>query len=143
VLSRYPDWPTRLDQFLYSHSGIDFEYGRWDCCLFVADAIVAMTGADVAERFRGTYGSRKEALRAVKQYTGQASIKAVAETLFRKHGMREVPVLCAQRGDAVLVSRGKDHSLGLIALNGKEIVAVSKDSLLRWPLDRAVRAWRV
>jgi hypothetical protein len=109
----------------------------------VADAIQAMTGTDVAAVFRGRYHSRKEALEAVKEYTGKSSIRAIAEALFREHGMREVPVLSAQRGDAVLVKRGRDWSLGLMALDGKEIVALAKDSLLRWPLDRAVRAWRV
>jgi uncharacterized protein DUF6950 len=102
-----------------------------------------MTGADVAERFRRRYTTRKEALEAVKEYTGKASVRAIVEALFREHGMREVPVLCGQRGDAVLVKRGRDYSLGLIALDGKEIIALAKDSLLRWPLSRAVRAWRV
>jgi uncharacterized protein DUF6950 len=102
-----------------------------------------MTGADVAERFRGRYRSRKEALESVKEYTGKASVRSIAETLFRKYGMCEVRVLCAQRGDAVLVRRGHDYSLGLMALDGKAIVGLAKQGLLRWPLDRAVRAWRV
>lgn len=102
-----------------------------------------MTGTDIAIGFRGRYRTRKEALEAVREYTGKVSIRAIAETLFRENGLREVPVLSAQRGDAVLVKRGRDWSLGLIALDGKTIVALAKNSLLRWPLSQAVRTWRV
>lgn len=142
-MRRYADWPTLLDSFLRAHASERFQYGRWDCALFVADAVQAMTGVDVAAKFRGHYGSRREALRAIKEYTGSTSIRAIAETVFAEHGLREVAVARAQRGDAVLVRRGRDWSLGIVALDGAGIVSLAKDSLLRWPLSRAETAWRI
>jgi hypothetical protein len=49
----------------------------------------------------------------------------------------------AQRGDIVLVQRGKSHSLGVVGLNGREVVAAAEDAFLRLPLNLAICAWRV
>ena len=43
-LTRLRDWPERLDALLRSRASVPFEWGRNDCCTFVADAIEAMTG---------------------------------------------------------------------------------------------------
>ena len=47
-MTRKPDWQALLDAFLAEHQFDSFQYGRWDCCLFVCDAIQAMTGVDPA-----------------------------------------------------------------------------------------------
>ena len=38
-LPRLRDWPERLDALLRSRAAVPFEWGRNDCCTFVADAI--------------------------------------------------------------------------------------------------------
>lgn len=43
-----------------------FEWGRRDCCLFVADWVRLATGLDPAASWRGRYGSLREALRLTK-----------------------------------------------------------------------------
>ena len=120
-----------------------FEYGKWDCCLFVTDAITEMTGIDLATSYRGEYSTRKGALRAIREQLGTASIQAVAADSAAKHHMPEIPVPHAHRGDMVLIARGRDYSLGLVALNGRDVVVASKGGLWRLPLSLAVRAWRV
>ena len=62
-VTRKPDWQALLDAFLAEHQFDSFQYGRWDCCLFVCDAILAMTGVDPAAAYRGTYSSRAESRR--------------------------------------------------------------------------------
>jgi hypothetical protein len=144
MLTRLPDWQTRLQRFFVDHHSEGFEYGHLDCCLFACDAILAMTGTDIAEWFRGRYSTRKEAMVLVREFAGKATTLAVAERVTEANGMSKVEVLRLQRGDVALIKRGeRDHSLGIVALNGTEIVTVSKDGLVRVPLNLALAGWRV
>ena len=142
-MQRRSDWQGALDEFVRANQDRRFEYGKWDCCLFVCDAIIEMTGVDLAVSLRGKYSTRAGALRAISEQLGTASILAVAENAAAAHHMPEVPVLQAHRGDMVVVARGRDHSLGLVALNGRGVIVTSKRGLWRLPLSRAVRAWQV
>lgn len=141
---RVADWQTRLERFLAGHREHEFRYGSWDCALFVCDAIKLMTGVDPAAGFRGNYSSRTEALVAIRAYSGKRSLLALTERITSEMKMREVPALLAGRGDVVLIRRAKaDVSLGLIALNGRSILTVSRGGLCAVPLSLALRAWRV
>jgi hypothetical protein len=143
-VKRYPDWQGRLGAFLSKHQFRSFQYGRWDCCLFVCDAIEVMTGIDPASAFRGTYSSRVEARKAVRMYG--TSVRAAVEAVTDEYGMPEAEsILHARRGDVALIrrSRGRDYSLGLVALNGREVLLTSSMGLWRMPLETAVRAWHV
>ena len=142
-MTRSDDWQARLEAFLSKHQFDSFHYGRWDCCLFVCDAIREMTGIDPAAAFRGSYSSQVEARRAVRAYG--TTVQAVVEAVAVQYGMPETGVLHARRGDVALLRRncGRDYSLGLVALNGYEIVLTSSMGLWRMPVATAVRAWHV
>ena len=141
-LLRKADWQTALDRFLVSQRAAPFRYGGLDCCLFVCDAILAMTGVDVAAPFRGAYASRRQAFRAIERYAGRASVEAVAEHVCAQFGMPEVTPRTAQRGDVVLLARRHDYSLGLIDLTGRLAVPTTQ-GYLQVPLLHGCRAWRV
>jgi uncharacterized protein YfcZ (UPF0381/DUF406 family) len=136
-VTRKPDWQVLLHAFLMEHRYDAFRYGRCDCCLFVCDAVSVMTGVDPAAAFRGTYSSRAQARRAY------GSVQELAEAVTAKHGMPESPVLHARRGDVALIKRNRDYSLGLVAMNGLDIVLASSRGLWRVPVSLAVRAWHV
>lgn len=102
-----------------------------------------MTGTDLAIAFRGRYASRVELLPLIRKYAGAVSLRALAERITAEYQMPEVPVLRAQRGDLVMLKRARDHSLGLVDLNGREIVIAFANELRRLPIGRAARAWRV
>lgn len=136
-MTRFPDWPARLEAFLFANADRKFKYGEWDCCLFVADAIHAMTGTDLAVGFRG-YGKRSEGL-GYGAYTVRSIVKAVT-ALYR---MPEVEPVRASRGDMVLIRRPHDFSLGLVALNGRSILIALKRGYGPIPLERAHQVWRV
>ena len=143
MLRRFEDWPTRLERYLASCESRAFRYGQLDCCLFVADAICAMTGVDPAQPFRANYTSRKEAIRAIRTYTGQTTVAAVAERVFAEQGLAEAPALAARRGDVALLTRGRDSSLAIVSLNGRDILALGAKGLWRMPIRAATRAWHV
>lgn len=120
-----------------------FAYGERDCCLWVANAVEAMTGVDIAAAFRGRYHSRAEAMDLCEQYSGGRSIRYLVTKALREQGLVQAPASTAQRGDIVLVRRGTSYSLGIVGLNGREIVAAAEHAYLRLPLNLAVCAWRV
>ena len=142
-MQRRSEWQRVLDEFLRVIQYLPFEYGKWDWCLFVCEAIIAMTGVDLADFCRGAYSTRASALQAISEQLGTASIQVVAEKAAAAHHMPEVPVSRAHRGDMVLMARGRNYSLGLIALNGRDVIVASKRGLWRLPLSGAVRAWQV
>lgn len=147
MLCRKPDWAMRLDRFLLDHAHAPFAYGRFDCCLFVADAVLAMTGTDLAEPFRGLYRTRKTAFQAVEIYCGERSVRTLIERAAFEHGMPAIPVALAQRGDLLLLKRPKGYSLALLALNGRDALVMRRIGIWRLPLaeigSQAYSAWRV
>jgi hypothetical protein len=138
---RFEDWPTRLEAALREACRRKFHYGEWDCCLAAADLVLAMTGTDIAERWRGQYRSRKGALAIARELTGMRSIRAfLVEAL---DYLPSVPVACAQRGDLILLQRPNDYSLGVLALNSRNILIAGKTGFLPAPLSLGIRAWRI
>ena len=142
-MQRRSDWQRVLDEFVRANQDRRFDYGTWDCCLFVCNAILEITGIDLAAPYRGKYSNRKGALHAIREQLGTGSIQAVAANAAAAHHMPEVSVFRAHRGDMVLIARGRDYSLGLVALNGRELIVTSRRGLWRLPLSRAIRAWHV
>ncbi len=143
MLTRFVNWESLLDNFFLANRERAFLYGRWDCCLFAADAIQVMTGVDVATKFRGRYDSANTAIRRIREYCGHRSVARIAEKLAQEHSMEQAAPGLARRGDMIVVKRPRDYSIGILALNGAQIVIPGKKELLRIPLSFAVTAWRV
>ena len=76
----------------------------------------------MAVQFRGRYHSRTEAQRAIRGYSGEASVRAVAERVTEAYEMPQVHILRARRGDVALIRRPRDYSLGIVALNGTDVI---------------------
>ena len=54
-MKRLEDWPERLAAFVEARRAMPFRWGQNDCALFAADAVAAVTGVDLAERWRGLW----------------------------------------------------------------------------------------
>lgn len=160
-LQRTPTWATcELHDFLMERAEEPFAWGKNDCCLFPADAILAMTGVDIAEDFRGKYGkSRASAMSAVRAVLGGAkpgdavawpagfrpTVGSAVAWCAAKYGLEELEhPLCAQRGDLVVLANADGEEMGgLVGLSGREIVTVGPDGLVTFSIERVKRAWRV
>jgi hypothetical protein len=143
ALMRVGAWQSALSEYLTVCARRRFCYGEQDCGLFTADAIRATTGVDVASELRGRYANRREAFAAIRALCGSPTMEAVATYLAARFELPEVPVLCAQRGDAVQLRHGRAASLGIVGMYGTEILTPYAEGLLRLPLSYATRAWRV
>jgi hypothetical protein len=136
-----------------------FAWGKNDCATFACDAVLAMTGTDLAEPLRGKYDSALLAARTMNAFVSDIEAKkSVADRKERPtdnllestafaiaaiHGIRQVPVLRAQRGDVVLVKLENGLALAIVSLNGHEVIAPGATGLRRLPLRSALRAWRI
>ncbi len=142
-MTRKGNWQALLHAFLVEHRFEAFEYGRWDCCLFVGEAVQVMTGVDPAADLRGAYSSRVEARRFMRR-CGLRSVEVAVEAVAAEYGMRETDVSHAQRGDLALVRNGRrDVSLGLVSLTGREVLLASSNGIWAVPISLAVRAWHI
>jgi hypothetical protein len=131
---RYPDWQAQLLNCIQAAQGRPFVWGTLDCCLFVADCCVALCGIDPAASYRGRYCTETEAKRVLLREHG--SIGAVLDAHFK-----QVPVMMAQRGDAVVYDGPNGETAGVIWAGA--IWAVTEQGAQPLPGVRPKAVWRV
>ena len=115
---RLPDWERRLAAFLDANRGRVFEWGTWDCTVFSAGAVEAMTGENPALEFAGKYADETGAKEALRTLGAGTLLKTLDGKFERK------PVGFAQRGDLVMFSR----SVGIVM--GRYALSVGEERLL-------------
>lgn len=151
ALTRMEHWATRsFHDFLLSRAKLPFAWGSNDCALFAADAVLAITGTDIAADFRGKYTDEKSAGALIETVTGRTAIEDAAAYCAKKASLVEwvdkdgkpLP-LFAKRGDLVVVEDGGRFIAGVIHLSGRHAVSVSEAGLVRIPISKVVRAWQV
>lgn len=98
-LTRFENWPLRLDQAIEAARQRPFAWGTHDCCSFAAGVVQALTGHDAFAQFTasfGVYTDERGALRALAAADGVAAIATA-------HLGDPIPVAQARRGDVVMV----------------------------------------
>jgi hypothetical protein len=148
-LKRKQFWDTRhYHQFLLDRAKTPFAWGNNDCATFAADAVESITGVDIADDFRGKYTTQLGALRTINKVTDGSTVADAAAHCATKHGLLEhTHTLLAKRGDLVVIDNAGTLIAGVIHLNGKDVVSVSEDGLVRLPVcdptgkSNLVRAW--
>lgn len=135
-LPRLPDWRLRLDALIWERRRQPFAWGANDCCLFAADAVLAITGVDLAARLRGL-GARA-ALRHIQRMGGLCHV--VPDCL---------PLLpataAAQDGDVALIEQPAKglRGLALGVLDGVWVLGPGRNGLMAVPARQAIQAWGV
>lgn len=89
---RNKNWAMRLGEYIKNNANTPFTWGRYDCCLFVADCCVEVCGVDPAESYRGTYKTELGAKRAIKKNHG--TLENAFDSYFKRRELSHV-----QRGD--------------------------------------------
>jgi hypothetical protein len=158
LIAFHPHWQELLHNYFLRRQNEAFKWGSMDCCLFACDAVLELTGVDLAQDFRGKYDSALSAVREMKIFTADVPIsrspdspitnsedlvEAVAVKVTAQFGLEEVPVLMAQRGDVVLLSSPLGKGLGLLGLRGTHVHCAGPDGVVDVPLSECLRAWRI
>lgn len=128
-LTRTPHWATaELHAFLLQRADAPFAWGKNDCCLFPADAILAFTGVDIARDFRGKYRSAAGAMRAITKVAGGRTVGDAVAWCAEQHGLEELAhPRCAQRGDLVTMLNGDGVEMaGIVGLSGRHLITVGQ-----------------
>lgn len=137
-MKRKEDWPEILAAFIHERRAMPFAWGSNDCCLFSADAILAMTGVDLMAGYRGKYSSALSAVRAFKAVGGLES-GVVASC--KSAGFDErANINFAQRGDLVLWGT-PTHGPAMGICLGVFGVFASTKSAVEIPTAQCRRAW--
>jgi hypothetical protein len=137
-MKRLPNW-ERLLAAEFAAAPAHFEWGTFDCAMFAANCVRAITGSDPAAEFRSTYSTEEAAAKIV-----GGDLGAFIAPLCKNHGMREVPPAYGRRGDVVLVDNGDPaHALGIVDHTGRFARCAGPKGLARVAMHKWLRAWRV
>ncbi len=111
--TRYADWPIRLNAYILEAQKQEFKMGTYDCCIFAAGAVEAMTGVDPMPEFRGKYDSWRSSAKALKKIG--AGTTTLYDTLRAKFGPSLAGVY-GQKGDIVMYEDACGVMLGRMGL---------------------------
>jgi hypothetical protein len=128
---KLPGWQSRLTDFLRENHRRPFEPGRWDCAIWAAGAVEAMTGEDHLRGFRG-YRTIAEGKRRLQEKGFADHIAYVAAHL------PEVPPAFAQPGDVAVI---EGQSLGIV--QGANVYFFGVNGFGTLPFTVIERAFRV
>lgn len=131
---RRRDWQQRFAAFGIERRGVPFAWGSNDCCLFAADAVLALTGVDPAQELRGAYDDAARAMRLVEDRGGLHAIACAAL------GQPVIPAM-ATVGDVVLVVNADRELLAIC--NGVNAIGPGKDGIAVMGMEAALAAWKV
>lgn len=136
---RKTNWCSCLHETIDAARNRAFNYGTFDCALFAADCVKAMTGTDYAESLRG-YQSKMDAYRIVASY---GSLQSMITSLLQRE---PIAVQFAQPGDVVLASAdlGPGESGEVIGIClGTRFAAPEFTGISMRPMKLAIAAWRI
>lgn len=138
-LSRLPDWRVRFEAVADDIKGRPFDWKtQHDCGPGLVGALVrAMTGEDVAKRWRGTYRTERGALRVMRREGFRDLADLVASMLPEVHPSQ------ARIGDIAAFATGSafGHALGVV--NGERVLVLRPEGFGSMGLLDAARAFRV
>ncbi|SOC48470.1 hypothetical protein SAMN05892877_1764 [Rhizobium subbaraonis] len=137
TIVRKDDWYSSLSQYIDAAFRRPFAYGEFDCTLFAAGAVEAMTGVNLYADYAGRYQTLAGGLRHLKKL-GFDNHVDYAASLFE-----EVHPSMAQVGDIAVVDTETGHGLGIV--QGSRIYVAQPGALGLGLVDllQASRAFRV
>ena len=115
-----------------------FSWGQFDCFIFCAEVIKAMTGEDIFKdyEFRKKYKSAKGAIKQFRRH-GFLNIEAIWD-----HFATPIGINYAQRGDLILIEEGQElPAVGPVV--DSRAAFLSLDGLTYRKVNEARCAWRI
>lgn len=134
-MQRLDGWRPAFVAAIDAHRGHAFVWGEHDCAILAADCVLAVTGIDPAEPFRGRYATKKEAA-AVLAEAGYETAVAVVAGRFR-----EIHPSQAVVADIAVVATRQGPALAPVI--GAELAVYAPAGIGAVPLAEAKRAFRI
>lgn len=135
-MTRVYNWIEQLQGAFEAAAKKPFDYGLYNCGLFAAECIDAMTGSERAAELKTQFNDEASALEFVKRY---GSIKAAVSARLGEPSDRWVD---ARRGDVCLMPTPWGPGLGICV--GVQVAMMAPDSgLTHMKIDKIVAVWRI
>lgn len=135
-MTRLPDWKPRLVAYMRD-TQIERRHATTepDCALFVAGAVLAMTGIDPAAAWRDRYPTVAAGQKLLRREGFADHVDLVASRL------PEIPPALAQVGDIAVIEADRLDCLGIV--QGPRIYVLGHTGVSTVPLTSASRAFKV
>lgn len=118
-----------IRDYINKNNSTSFEWGAFDCCVFVSDIIKIQTGIDTYEKYKGKYKTEREAAIALKKI---GSIESTLDEHFKRTTEGEL-----KRGDIVMLDSGV-----MAAFINMTYWSTTKDGV--FPVDGSFKkGWRI
>lgn len=137
-MKRVGGWRKRLANYVSECRSTPYELGKFDCWLFVAGAIEAMTDIDPGAPQRCRYKTQRGALGVMKR-AGAADMAAFAS----KRLPERPSAVEAQIGDVMAIPTDDAFGFALGILNGERILVVTPNGIDTRDRSEATRAFEV
>lgn len=135
-MRRAENWRTAFYAAIDAHRFHRFEWGVHDCAVLTADCIQAVSGVDLAARFRGQYASKKQAEELMQAVGWENPVAILASAFAEIHPSRAIV------GDAAVVKTSSGPATAPVV--GSELVVFSPGGFIGLvSLSEAVRAFRI
>jgi hypothetical protein len=135
-MMRVKGWEQRLVRCTIAKMREPWKWGTHDCAIFAADCILAVTGEDLAEDFRGQYDTEAEAWRFLASL-GYEDLAQLASSR-----LPEIKPRDATRGDITIAKGQYGDFLGVC--DGLTLIGpVAPRGIRHSEMSLAYRAWRV
>lgn len=137
-MKRTEGWEKRLAALVEARERMPFAWGSFDCALFGADAVLALTGSDPAAAYRGLYDTQLGAAVALRRICGGGVSQAV-----EANGWPEISPALAQRGDVGLTETPEGEAV--VVCLGRDWVGPRLGAVGLARIGRAAvkRSWRI
>jgi hypothetical protein len=133
-LTRARDWRARLSTLIEQRRRVPYTE-EVNCALFMADAVLAMTGQDLAAPFRGKFKTLAEG-DALLKASGFADLPSYLAAQFE-----EINPVLARVGDLMLFEVEQGWGGGVV--NGERVTVLSLNGLGTVRRSQGKRAFRV
>lgn len=133
-MKKQHNWQTKLATYITQNQERPFEWGDFDCCLFAADCVQAMTGEDPAADFRGRYKTKLGAAKALKRI-GAGDLESTLDKILGEPIKEH-----AQKGDICLVETEEGPAAGVIY---SRVIWVPGPAALQALKQQPIKVWRI
>lgn len=140
---RRRDWRQRFEEVIRDPQWTTFRYGVADCVLFAATCVDAISEVSHwVDEMRSLYSSRASAIRRLAAEGGleEAVTKRLGEPVALQLRPGK-PYAGAVPGDVCSIETPQGLALGICYQFS--VIALGKNGLLRFPLNRAVHRWPI
>lgn len=152
MIKRNSNWPEVLSDMVAAARKRPFEFGKHDCCVFVANIVRAYTGTDLARGLRG-YKNAAGATRMLRK-NGKGTLLRTMQAVMKKHDCPKVKtVKLLKRGDVCMVRMELPSRLQRQPRGGKtewvvgicvgRYAAFASDGVALIPIENVNRGWHV